>query len=651
MGPLEQKAAAYAAARDQLAARQVKAAQLPALRQKLEFDQDEHAKLTVRVDELEAKAGSVPRVGLVHDLASCLSHLWASEASKNVAFGIGLDIKEVLAVYERQYGKIGATGDAEATRALPKAIEARDLMARSVENDRRDIAAAEAAAGQMQEGTAPEAVQPADVEAARAKVAELRAERKVIDERVQQLLNAKRAATSATERTANAAQYHQDVLAWSAIGDALSPDGIPGEILAEALQPVNDKLADLADLAGWRVPAIDPDMAITFAGRPYRLLSESERWRVDALVGAALAEISGLRCLILDRFDCLDLPGRSDALGLVDALAADGRMDTVLVLGTLKAAPAAPSNAFTAHWIDQGHAGQAKLREAASPPRHQSLEMQIARRQAAEHLRKIGAPVKESTTVLQMAAMIAERTGWPAPASAPADLLAFLERFLDQCSVGVTPPPYRPVVRRPMRYDLAMREALHPRRRCAAAPDHGHEQRDHLEGIGSMSFYTTIARLREATHSDVAGEAPDSCLVSREDLRIALYVIDRLEADARQTGLLSHATMDRAPAPPGAGSNSRPTLATPTRRSPRVRSLIEIVVPFTASLGTAGELHLRHSDDFGDKAHLSIDVGHPLNGSRASASLSVGSMPQLTDGLMDFTHAIERNIRLQNKDL
>jgi len=365
LGALEQKAAAYAAASDQLAARQAKAAQLPALRQKLEFDQDEHAKLTARVDELEAKAGSGPRVGLVHDLASCLSHLWASEASKNVAFGIGLDIKEVLAVYERQYGKIGATGDAEAAGALPKAIEARDLMARSVENDRRDIAAAEAAAAQLQDGAAPEAVQPADVEAARAKVTALRAERKAIDERVQQLLNAKRAATSATERTANAAQYHQDVLAWSAIGDALSPDGIPGEILAEALQPVNDKLADLADLAGWRVPAIGADMVITFAGRPYRLLSESERWRVDALVGAALAEISGLRCLILDRFDCLDLPGRSDALGLVDALAADGRMDTVLVLGTLKAAPAAPSDAFTVHWIAQGRAGQAKLKEAA----------------------------------------------------------------------------------------------------------------------------------------------------------------------------------------------------------------------------------------------------------------------------------------------
>lgn len=365
LGALEQKASAYAAARDQLVARQAKAAQLPALRQKLEFDQDEHGNLAARVDELQAKAGSGPRVGLMHDLASCLSHLWKSEASKNVAFGIGLDIKEVLAVYERQYGKIGAAGDTEAAAALPKAIEARDLMARSVENDRRDIAAAEAAAAQLQDGAAPEAVQPADVEAARAKVTALRVERKAIDERVQQLLNAKRATTSATERTANAAQYHQDVLAWSSVGDALSPDGIPGEILAEALQPVNDKLADLADLAGWRVPAIGADMVITFAGRPYRLLSESERWRVDALVGAALAEISGLRCLILDRFDCLDLSGRSDALGLVDALAADGRMDTVLVLGTLKAAPSAPSDAFTVHWIDQGHAGPTKLKEAA----------------------------------------------------------------------------------------------------------------------------------------------------------------------------------------------------------------------------------------------------------------------------------------------
>jgi len=166
-----------------------------------------------------------------------------------------------------------------------------------------------------------------------------------------------------------------------------------------------------------------------------------------------------------------------------------------------------------------------------------------------------------------------------------------------------------------------------------------------------MSFYTTIARLREAAHSHTPGEAAGSCRVSREDLRVALHVIDRLDADARRAGLLTHAAMDQPLSASGVGTGSGQTLATPRRQSRRARDLIEVVLPFTAAIGTAGELHLRQSDDFSDEAHLTIDVGHPLNGSKASASLSVGSMHQLTDGLMDCIHAIERNLRLQNKDL
>lgn len=380
LGALEQKAAAYAAARDQVAARQAKAAQLPALRKKLEFDQGEHTKLAESVAALQAKAGTGPRQGVVHNLAVSLSALMdIRNDSEGVAgyhrngeiadwaeFDDELNAAQgSLTAYENQYGKLDAAGDAGASAALPKEIESRDLMARSVENDRRDIAAAEAVAAQLQDEAAPEEIQPADVEAARAKVTALRAERKAIDDRVQTLMNAKQTATSATERTANATRYHTEITDWLAIGDALSPDGIPGEILAEALQPVNDKLAGLAELANWRAPAIDADMGITWGGRAYRLLSESERWRVDALIGAALAEISRLRLLVLDRFDCLDMAGRADALGLVDALAADGHMDTILVLGTLKAAPAAPSDAFTTFWIENGTTEQPQLCAAA----------------------------------------------------------------------------------------------------------------------------------------------------------------------------------------------------------------------------------------------------------------------------------------------
>ncbi len=151
---------------------------MPALRQKLEFDQAEHVKLTAQVNALQAKAGTGPREGLVHDLVRCLDEVYnIEEISFKLPGELDVRILTAFRAYEAQYGSLDATGDSEASAALPKAIEARDLAARSVENDRRDIAAAEAAATHLQDGAAPEAVQAADVEAARAKVAALRAER------------------------------------------------------------------------------------------------------------------------------------------------------------------------------------------------------------------------------------------------------------------------------------------------------------------------------------------------------------------------------------------------------------------------------------------------------------------------------------------
>ena len=92
-------------------------------------------------------------------------------------------------------------------------------------------------------------------------------------------------------------------------------------------------------------------MTITAGGRVYGLLSETERWRVDAVIGEALAQLSELRLLLLDRFDVLDLGGRGDLLGWMDELAAPGEIDTCIIRGTLKAPAAAPSAAFTVHWV------------------------------------------------------------------------------------------------------------------------------------------------------------------------------------------------------------------------------------------------------------------------------------------------------------
>jgi hypothetical protein len=143
---------------------------------------------------------------------------------------------------------------------------------------------------------------------------------------------------------------------------------IPGEILAEALEPLNARLRWSADVAEWPQVLIQPSMSILIAGnksgtvwRPYNLVSESEQWRVDAMVAEAITHLSGLRLLVLDRFDVLDLRGRGDLMAWLEAIA--GEVDTAILFGTLKSLPANLPAVATAHWLD--HGSLAQLKEAA----------------------------------------------------------------------------------------------------------------------------------------------------------------------------------------------------------------------------------------------------------------------------------------------
>lgn len=68
-----------------------------------------------------------------------------------------------------------------------------------------------------------------------------------------------------------------------------------------------------------------------------------------------------------------------------------------------------------------------------------------------------------------------------------------------------------------------------------------------------MSFHTTIARLREASYAaPLASENPNTCRVGRQDLRTALHIIERLDADLRQAGTLVHGAVDAAAQPASA---------------------------------------------------------------------------------------------------
>lgn len=257
--------------------------------------------------------------------------------------------------------------DREAADKLLEYQKAAELMRRCVENGKRDLGAADAAAKALAEIDAGLAEVPntGEMDTLKAATDDLKQQRAELQKAIRQLEDAERAAHQADKRTADAAKHHGDVQQWETIASALAPDGIPGQMLGEALGPVNGRLVDSAFSTGWMNVAITSDMDITADGRAYALLSESERWRVDAMIAETIANLSGEKLLVLDRVDVLDIGGREDLLFWLDDMTSSGQIETALLFATLKALPANLPDNIEAVWIENGRATTAGKLKAA----------------------------------------------------------------------------------------------------------------------------------------------------------------------------------------------------------------------------------------------------------------------------------------------
>ena len=345
IGEARAKARQHAEARRQIEELKAKAARRLAARIKLNLDQAQLDEWTAKLDALPEPGSSKPA-----------PHLYGCPCC-----GVALQIVGgELVKYELPEA---SPLDPDIETKRKQWSDAVALYTRSVANDQRDIADAERAAQEIvalekRLGEAPPATERLDQT-----LAGHQADRKARAATLAQMFEANRQAQAASENTKKAAAHHADVLAWLAIADALAPDGIPAEMLAGAIDPINARLLEFSSMAEWAEVLINSDMEILAGGRPYALLSESEKWRADAMIGAAIAELSGLRLLVLDRFDVLDAKGREDLIYWLDAMAAEGLLDTALIFGTMKALPAGLPETITPVWIEGGIVGE--MREAA----------------------------------------------------------------------------------------------------------------------------------------------------------------------------------------------------------------------------------------------------------------------------------------------
>ncbi|MCG9054754.1 AAA family ATPase [Laribacter hongkongensis] len=363
LGAMQAERKARLDAIGQRATLEERAGRLERIRVKLAADEAELADWAARIAGATAGAGT-HRNGTVHDLARALNGLIDEVQPLGIDRPAYLEALNAMDAYEREYGPPGsAAGDAAAAAAarLPEYRQSHDLMARAVANDRRDLAAAEAAAAQLAalDGWAGQEITTEDLDCQQARVTELTDRRRQLADELASLRNSQRTAAEAGRKTADAARHHADVQGWLLIADALAPGGIQAELLSRALEPVNRLLKSRSDIAGWPVVQVGTGMEITAGGRAHALLSESERWRTDVLLAIVIAELSGLRILLVDRFDVLDLGGRSELITLLDELTYDGgiaALETVIVSGTLKQAPVSLPDTMQAVWVDGGTA-------------------------------------------------------------------------------------------------------------------------------------------------------------------------------------------------------------------------------------------------------------------------------------------------------
>lgn len=232
--------------------------------------------------------------------------------------------------------------------------QARAALTTSIADGERKLIEIEQARKTLETTEAYEQVTEAEIAKAREWARTLHAESEDLLAERRDLERDQGQALEAEKRTQAAAAYHADVLDWTRIVDLVSPEGIPSELLQGVLGAFNATLREYAHMSGFMQVAVTPELAITADNRPYGLLSESECWRTDAMIAAAIAHYSGLRFILLDRFDVLDAGWRDSALRWFEHMFQHGIVDSAFILATLRTKPADEPGFMQCCWIRRG---------------------------------------------------------------------------------------------------------------------------------------------------------------------------------------------------------------------------------------------------------------------------------------------------------
>lgn len=340
------------------------------------------ANLQNRIAQLEEQSGKVDRIKAKQitdeqSLADVQQLISEAEQAALSQEALPCPCCQTLLVYSRaEHAFIDATtlstkaGDAGIAK-LEEYRNSATMLQRTIANNQRDLLNAENAAQQLkelQESAAASAESSAtDIEALQGDINDLTDARQDLLGRINDLQEQQFAAAQTLTKTKDAARHHAEVLAWTTIAEQMAPSGIPANILSQALKPFQNLIDNINSLVPrWPAVGITPDMELVAGHRSYGLLSESEQWRVQAVITLALAQLSGINLVVLDRFDVLDPVSRVELMEALCDLSDQNQHLQVVMLGTLaKPAAGLPDSYIQQIWLEAGVVAEAKQEQAA----------------------------------------------------------------------------------------------------------------------------------------------------------------------------------------------------------------------------------------------------------------------------------------------
>ncbi|KKN08355.1 hypothetical protein LCGC14_1057610 [marine sediment metagenome] len=154
---------------------------------------------------------------------------------------------------------------------------------------------------------------------------------------------------------ANAYETHNKIGKLNHVVKVLAEDGLRNTVLSEALKPAQVALNVLCEKAGWGRVVVGEGMLISYINKqdievPYRLCSDSERFRIDIILQMLIAKKEGSDVVIIDRADILDRKG-----GLINLLLACKIPAVVLMTANEKEdVPDLSAHGVDTYWIEDG---------------------------------------------------------------------------------------------------------------------------------------------------------------------------------------------------------------------------------------------------------------------------------------------------------